>query len=181
MTASTFSSAFGVMQDYLITCTHELFESYGVAVTHLQDGSAVDLGEHPCVAAVLGYGGENLKGALVMVASQDVAASFMGEGASGELAGLQDVMGEFTNMLLGRVKNQFLRHSLVIWIATPTTLAGQNISMPPPKSGTSSWHAFVAERGRFYVRFDATFEKHFQLGELQPEPQVAAEGDLMMF
>lgn len=178
-----FAVAFADIQTHVVKASTELFEAYDIPLDYLQDGAPVEIGAGDGVASIIGYAGSHVRGALVLLASRSFAAGVQGaESASDDE--IRDLQGEFSNMLLGRIKNQLLRRAVVLMLATPTTLFGKDLRIPTPSGGTSTWHAFESPKGRVFVRFDATFDPGFVLADEEPLPEEeapAAEGDLMMF
>lgn len=179
-----FAAAFATIQSHVVRASVELFEAYEMPLTYLQDGASVDVGDGDGVASIIGYAGDHIRGALVLLASRRFAVGLQpgSDGANDDE--IRDLFGEFSNMLLGRIKNQLLRRAVVLMLATPTTLFGKDLRLPQPNAGTSTWHAFDSPHGRLFVRFDSTFDPAFVLGDEEPLPEEeapAAEGDLMMF
>lgn len=181
---TAFAEAFVAVQEHVVRASHELFEAYDTPLSHLEDGTAAELGPGDGVASIIGYAGSHIRGALVLLSSRAFAANLQPGADAASDAEIRDLFGEFSNMLLGRIKNQLLRRSVVLMLATPTTLFGQALRLPTPIGGTSTWHAFDSPHGRVFVRFDATFDPDFVLGDEEPistEDAPAAEGDLMIF
>ncbi len=95
---------------------------------------------------------------------------------------LRDVLGEFSNMLIGRVKNQLVTRNVAPLVATPTTIFGDDLTLPAPTSGMSAWHKFASPVGDLFVRLDATFEKEFALDPIDGNAAVPlTEGDMTFF
>lgn len=179
-----FGAAFTAIQSHVVKASVELFEAYEVPLEHLQDGAEVAVGGGDGVASIIGYAGDHIRGALVLLASRRFATGLQPGSEDAGDDEIRDLFGEFSNMLLGRIKNQLLRRAVVLMLATPTTLFGKDLRLPQPNAGTSTWHSFDSPFGRMFVRFDATFDPAFVLGEEEPLPEEeapAAEGDLMMF
>ena len=68
-------------------------------------------------------------------------------------------------------------------VATPTTIVGDDLALPAPKSGLSAWHRFSCGAGDIFVRLDATFEADFALAPETEETSSARlrEGDMILF
>src|SRR5436305_11223835 len=105
--------AFAEIQQYLVQASLDLFGAHGTPVEYALGGAAE--GKRPAVMAVIGYAGMTVRGALLVLTPRAVAERLepeelrsMGLPAA---ESLRDVMGEFANMLLGRVKNQLLARS----------------------------------------------------------------------
>ena len=116
--------------------------------------------------AVVGYAAPMVRGALLLLTARDVVATLqppeLRTGAPSE-ASLRDVLGEFCNMLAGRVKNRLATRDITPLLSTPTTIFGDDLQLPAPTSGMSAWHRFSSAAGSIFVRLDATFEVEFSL------------------
>ena len=129
---------------------------------------------------------ESVRGAVLLLTSRPVVGALQPEElrATGlpEDVVLCDVLGEFANMLLGRVKNQLAARALAPLMATPTTFVGDDLALPAPRSGLSAWHRFSGATGDIFVRLDATFGAEFALAPevASPDPQLH-EGDMILF
>lgn len=171
------------IESYVITCVGDLFDAYGMPVEHASGGVAELAG--PSVMAVIGYASDRVRGALLLLTSPTVVMALRPPEAVMRAVVpedvLRDVLGEFANMLLGRVKNQLLRHALSPFLSTPTTIFGADLKLPAPTSGMSVWHTFSTPSDDIFVRFDATFEPGFALGPVQETLGLLAEGEMVMF
>ena len=179
---TAFWSEFGELQSYLRQGMVELFADYGVVVERAQKGGEPGT-DGASFAAIIGYAGQRLRGALVLLVPRDVALALLPlMGAPVDESSAYDMLGEFANMLLGRVKNRLLTRGVVLLSATPTTAIGGALRLPSPVNGTATWHEFRAPFGPLHVRFDATFDEGFALEPVseQTTPPLA-EGEMMMF
>lgn len=173
------SPAFDIMANYLTEVTVELFDAYGLAVqvsaSPAPSGTAPD---EPSGVAMIGYVGEGVRGALVMIASENAVAHWM-EAAGASEGDLGDALGEFSNMLLGRLKGRLLGVGLPILLATPTTTLGTSLrlSIPPAQS---TWQSFEGPGWTVVTRLDATFEQGFVFGAAVGE-RPAEAGDGILF
>jgi hypothetical protein len=155
----------------------ELFAAYDVPIERCpaptDDGPWRDT---YCMASI-GYVGQGLKGVLVLAATRAAAEAWT-SAAGGLESDVLDTVGEFSNMLLGRLKGRLLREGIPISLATPTTVAGDQlrISVAP---GASSWQFFEGPGWQLGTRLDAAFEPDFQR-ELTPAQPVEA-GDALLF
>jgi CheY-specific phosphatase CheX len=176
------AQTFATIQQYLVTGTVDLFGAYGISVEHASGGSAEIKGLS--VMALTGYAGDNVRGALLILASCDVVSAIEPQevrdtGVPVDVS-LRDVLGEFSNMLLGRVKNQLSLRAVAPLLTTPTTVFGRDLQLPVPRSGMSAWHTFTCNAGSFFVRFDATFDPEFTLDPNRKPPTVL-EGEVVLF
>jgi CheY-specific phosphatase CheX len=181
--------AFSTVVRDLTASTIEMFGSYGVAVTLTSaqgplDGeertSELDL-ELPAVVASIGYAGAKFRGALVLIASTPAIESWLR--ALGEPSGSVDVcdtLGEFSNMLLGRLKGHLLQRGLPILLSTPTTAVGKNLRVAR-SLGPSALLSFTGPGWTLEVRIGATFEADFAFEAPERREAVAEAGDMMLF
>jgi CheY-specific phosphatase CheX len=175
---------FAELQDFVVKEALELFEGYGLRVEYAVDAPAADIGG-PSVMAVIGYAATTLRGALLLLTSRAVAAAIRpieirNEPPTEEL--LRDVLGEFCNMLLGRLKNRLVSRGVTPLMSTPTTIFGSDLKLPVPTSGVSAWLRFSSTAGDIYARLDATFEPDFMLGpEDASAAPLPAKGETILF
>jgi CheY-specific phosphatase CheX len=84
------------------------------------------------IAALVGLSGDDLRGALVMVARPAFfRATYPPELGEPTESDLGDWAREAVNQLLGRVKNRFARYGVNFNIATPTVVAGDYLRLRP--------------------------------------------------
>jgi hypothetical protein len=170
--------AISVMANHLAEVTVELFATYGLSVRASTSPARTSTAPgEPSGVAMIGYVGERVRGALVMIASETAVARWM-EAAGASEGDLGDALGEFSNMLLGRLKGRLLSAGLPILLATPTTILGNGLrlSIPPPQS---TWQSFDGPGWTVVTRLDATFEPGFVFtGAVGERPAEAGEGIL---
>jgi len=170
--------------EYLSAVTVELFGEAGIplepAPTVTPPGPAE--GGDLLVASVIGYAGERMRGALVLFASADTVRRWqprLEPGASLDV--VLDKIGEFCNMLLGRLKYRLLLRGAAFLFGTPTTAAGNALSVLATGTGNSRWLRFDGPSGSLHVRFDATFDEGFALKTGPVSDPPAPAGDMLLF
>jgi CheY-specific phosphatase CheX len=180
------SQPFSVVQQHLVKATIDLFTDYSVPFEHVSREPAFVPREDQelVVMAVLGFAGETMRGAVVLLASRgDVPRwqpDFLGNDAS--LDAIHDTVGEFANMLVGRLKGSLLELGVSFLLAIPTTASGTGIRIPTPHGGTSSaWHRFEGAGGRIDVRLDVALDPAFAFRRRPSKTPPASAGDMMMF
>jgi hypothetical protein len=179
------AAIFMQMQTALQDAALELFAAYGVPVSYSPGGS-IDTRPRT-VMATIGYATEGLRGALVLVASQATVATLQPDvlrftGAAGSELTLRDVLGEFANMLTGRMKNKLLRRGMAPMIGTPASIVGEDLELPAPRSGVSAWQRYSGATGEIFIRLDATLEVDFALGlSAEDAAPPMAEGEMVLF
>jgi CheY-specific phosphatase CheX len=176
------SQAFATMERHVGEVAVELFKAYGIAVRH--SGSSTEAGAaslEASVAAIIGFAGEKVRGALILVASRRAIDSWLvaldGPDASGDAC---DTLGEFSNMLLGRLKGRLLPEGFPILLSTPTTAFGSGFTLATP-AGPSRWLAFEGPGWRLDVRMNATFDDGFELQAREDRGTAAEAGDMVLF
>jgi hypothetical protein len=96
-------------------------------------------------------------------------------------AQMNDLLGELSNQLLGRIKTVMLRYNVEIYLSTPMVLRGVNLSVcGGPDEGLLQAH-FNSSYGPIGVWLDLHHEPGLEV-ELMPEPEnLVEEGDLLFF
>jgi CheY-specific phosphatase CheX len=175
---------FAEIQEYLVKGSLDLFKSYGLPVEHATGAPAVNI-SGPSVMAVIGYAATTVRGSLLLLTSRGVVAALQPPELRDEPpteALLRDVLGEFCNMLIGRMKNRLVSRGIVPLLSTPTTIFGDDLKLPVPTSGVSAWQRFSSAAGDLHVRLDATFESDFALtAEDTSAAPLPVEGDTVLF
>ena len=175
---------FGMIEQYLIAGALGLLRRWDERFVWSPGG---DEAGHGCtVMAAIELGCEGVCGSLLLLASQDLVSS-MCPRSSGvdrdiERELLGDTLGEFANMLLGRIKNRLVGHALEPVISTPTCVLADELVLPEPQEGMTAWHAFRAGASRtLLVRCTALLGPGFDLVVGAGEQPVLREGEVMMF
>jgi CheY-specific phosphatase CheX len=168
------------MADHLSQAALELFAAYDVSIERSPvSASAATTGDVRSGVAIIGYAGQGVRGALMLVAEESAIRAWMEAVglADGDVA---DTLGEFSNMLLGRLKGRLLREGMSILTATPTTAsgAGLRLSLPPGQSASS---AFDGPGWQVSLRLDATFDPGFELPVFCEVRRPAQAGEAILF
>ncbi len=180
------NSSSRVLDDIVVMATTKLFDSLGCDVRYA--GQQVPDAVPPiddAVVSILGFAGECMRGALTLVCHPRlVGRSLPGiqNTSSRPEAMIRDWSGELVNQLLGRIKNQVLRHGLDFRVAIPITVHAEALRVPPLDTGSGPWHQFESEAGAVWVRWDLRSEQAFLLPSLVPwEDEQLEEGELLLF
>lgn len=177
------ADALSIIDRHLGEAATDLFGSYGMSLQRLpgQSRGAPSSPVDQSIVAVIGYAGEKVRGALVLVAARTTVERWLTAiGESPETTDVFDTVGEFSNMLLGRLKARLSPRGFPILISTPTTASGGELRLSTPP-GPSSWLAFEGPDWRLDVRIDATFDPGFVLQEPADPGEAANAGDLLLF
>jgi CheY-specific phosphatase CheX len=117
-------------QDAIDNAVHQsvsgLFEAYGYPVAPAaapQTSSAAK--ECSDMAGVIGFCAEQLSGTVVVTTTEEVVLSTLPEGVSSPHS--SDWLGELSNQLLGRLKNQLSEFGVVVQVSTPVVLVGPRL------------------------------------------------------
>jgi CheY-specific phosphatase CheX len=170
---------FEIMATHLADVTVELFAAYDIRVERAAATSAPLGWTETSGMAITGYVGKHVRGALVMIATESAAAAWL-KAIGAEEGELADTLGEFSNMLLGRLKGRLLVEGLPILLATPTTASanGFRLSVPPPQS---SWQVFDGPGWWMSTRLDAAFDSGFALQATDDRGKPAEAGESILF
>lgn len=148
------------MSAHLEEVTIELFGSYDFTVQAAAQAVDASLCDRSCVA-IIGFASDKMRGALILLASNAAIGRWMP--AFGAAPGEEsDVLGECSNMLLGRLKGRLLGEGLTILLSTPTTTIGNALQLSSPL-GRSRSQSYVAKDWAALTRLDATFDEGFVL------------------
>jgi hypothetical protein len=175
------SELFQEVQQMLSVATVELFDCYGASVTPTSDDSAPTL--ESSVMATIGFATEDgSRGNLVLVSTRELIAVVQppdGDSHTDEV--VCDILGELSNMLLGRLKNALLPRGVTLMLGTPTTAIALKLWLSAPLT-PSGWLAFDVGGHVFHVRFSASFSDSFELlDEVENEAPALAEGEMILF
>jgi hypothetical protein len=136
------------------------------------------------VVATIGFGAEYARGSITLLGARAVVAAlqFAGDDEPSD-ALLCDALGELVNGVLGHLKNRLLSCGVTLLIGLPTTGIARKIWLRQSDDTFSAWHRIEVEAGALYLRFDASFDAEFVLGEPTPlaSGPVVAEGDMVLF
>ncbi len=176
------------VDEKVVECACELLESCGVQVTFKGVGDEGGALENETTLSVIGFGGDHLRGSLVVAASNGLLRSTHPNCADDPTAVSDDEMrdwaGEFANQLLGRIKNKLLGRGIVIQMSTPTSISALHIRLGAAHGENDSQpRTFAAGDARAQVRFEALAEPGLKLrSEMAPTAEAAAEeGSMLIF
>lgn len=172
--------AFNQMVDHLAGAVVDVFAAYDFK---LEPRATVDgaVEERGAVGmAVIGYAGRGVRGALVMMAAEPAVQAWMAAAGvpDGDVA---DTLGEFSNMLLGRLKERLLPLGISIIATTPTAAVGSGLRFSEAP-GPSSWSMFDGPDWSVRLRLDANFDSNFKpIAESIPPAWCAKAGEAIDF
>lgn len=174
-----------LLRKHLLECARDIFAAYSVAFgEELPDGTAPE-DRDGRLAAVIGFTGESMRGALAFVASERLLRILYPipnqEPSEAEVA---DWAGEFVNQLLGRLRNRLVPRGVEIHVSMPKVMAAAHLRL----TGTSTAQAcnlrFHAgpDRSQVELWFDALVAPGVDLTSLVPTAAAPArEGEHLLF
>ena len=174
---------FAEIEEYVVTGALDLFRAYGLPIEHATGAPTAKIGG-PSVMAVIGYAATTVRGSLILLTSLPVVAALRPPELQDEPPTeglLRDVLGEFCNMLIGRMKSRLVTRGVAPLLSTPTTIFGEGLQLPVSTSGLSGWQRFSSPSGDIHVRLDATFEADFTLTAVDESATPLVEGDTVLF
>jgi CheY-specific phosphatase CheX len=163
----------------LSTVTVDLFSDYDLPIRSMSRPPETGAADSEMLAGVVGYVGERIRGALVIVAKGEAVRSWL-ESLGAEGIGPEDAIGEIANMTLGRLKAKLMSMGVTLQLSTPTIASGTSLRLSGPPSVSASL-PFEANGHGLVVRLDAKLEPGFELkGRSLTEPPAEA-GDFILF
>ena len=169
-----------VLNRITIETCEALLGGMGLTAGHVSSREAREIGGDGGSArvAVIGFGGETLRGTLVLDLPAAVLTRTHPRHSQVE-ADLEDWAGELANLLLGRIKARLLPYDAVIQLSTPLVVSGRSrVEQTTPHAMV---HTFVADEGRFHVLFAADSEKELELGDEPSADEALMVDDMVMF
>lgn len=132
------------------------------------------------ITAMIGFSAEHARGMLVVQAKPEVAAILSpGRNALDEMVG--EALGEFSNVLLGRFKNELLPLGPVLSLSLPMVTWGKCVHVGRAVGPTCSWLECQLEGGSFYIMLTGSFDPEFRLGDWKPGQSVQRRQEAYFF
>ena len=146
-----------------LAATQAVFAATGVSCIHSGTAEAPFLQAGVMIASSIGFASEELRGSLVVLAPAAIARALAPDEPPTDTVAC-DVVGEFANMIVGRIKTRLLRLDVKVLIGTPTSAIAERISIPSRSNAPEGgWHSFVIAGGyALHVRVDALADPAFE-------------------
>lgn len=171
-----------ILDQIVQSCCEDLFpwSSYTDAQGDLQSDEKV--------TAVIGFAGDNFKGALGLTASTETITATLPSDLSSSLLSDDerdsqpyDWLAELANQLLGRIKGNLLPYGLEAWLSEPVVLRGLHVRLSPrPEEGIHNY-SFSGKLGSLWVWLDLRGSPDFELQRLPEQSKEACNpGDFML-
>jgi hypothetical protein len=179
---ATLTSVFQELEQLLADSSVEMFDCYGLGAER-SGSSPPNADMESCVVATIGFAvADGSRGNILLVASRDLVGALQPPELDMHTdAAICDILGEFANMLLGRLKNALLPRGVTLLLGTPTTAMALKLWVSAPFC-PSTWLTFDVGGSPVHVRLDATLTERFEL--LEPQPSEApglCEGEMILF
>jgi len=161
--------------------TLRLFAAFGV---NLGVVSSLPENLDHTFSASIGFTNPSMPGMLIMTLDRElVARSRPAELQAGPLTepDLDDWVGELVNQLIGRIKNQLLRHQIELEQSIPSVVRGRWLRRGIPGAAVSCPLSFSHGSGTVYVCFDAMAQEALELKTVVEECEGISEGEVALF
>jgi CheY-specific phosphatase CheX len=176
--------AFASMRRHLVEAAVALFASYGLPIEPRPSeggfGEGFSESDGKIVLGVIGYVGQQVRGALVLLTSRPAIQAWHAALGGLDKNDVCDTLGEFSNMLLGHLKGRLLAEGFPILLSTPTTASAGELRMPPAVTPSAAV-TFDGGGWRLDVRLDATFDVGFALKDAAERTTTVMAGDVVFF
>ena len=167
-----------LVEGLVMDATRALFETYGVKLE--LDGCAVAK-TLPSVGVIstIGFSSPALNGSLLL----GIPNVVMQQTLPTPDANLADWSGELANQLLGRLKNKLLPFDVVINLALPVVVSGDEFHLPARARRLTRHFSFISEWGRLFVRTEMELRPSLELVRHHMDSSVVGmdEGELLFF
>jgi hypothetical protein len=166
-----------VLGQVVVDSTCRLFSAYGLAVKEVPVCIESCPEEAQSVTSI-GFAGELISGSVVMILPERLLA------ATGSVAGCPvaaDWGAELINQLAGRVKNQLLDYGVVINVALPLVVRGNQLTWNVPSGALSELYCFATPVGGFALRLDAMVSPALALTPSRRTDAHMPEGEICIF
>lgn len=149
-----------------------LFQAYGVSLEVVDPNRPVD--DKLLLTSVIGFTGPGLRGTCILTSTEVPLRE------SNPTAGsLRDWIAELSNQLIGRIKNQLLRHGAEVYVTTPVVMRGEHLA-PLPRFVLQP-QAFVGKSGgNVFLWVEVEADPDFRLSTMLPTAP-AQEGEALLF
>lgn len=167
-----------------IECAQEVFDIYRCAIELHDEDATTNLTCTGPVAAIIGFGGEELRGTLTIVAPfrlfQSSYPSVLPDTAEAAVDVL-DWAGEFANQLLGQVKRRLLARSVELIASIPRVMLGNEFRVPSAKRSQVCELRFRATGEPIGIWVDAIANRETPVLAGKAEAQPDNQGDMLLF
>ncbi len=139
--------------------------------------------DHACLASFIGFTGTHLRGSLTVLGSVEVfRTTHPGQTALTSISetDISDWCCEFSNQLLGRLKNKLLRRAVDIELSTPQGIAAEKLRLSAHGGGALLLAEFEVGPHVLTTALDLTVDETLTFAECAAGSESAGEGDVML-
>jgi hypothetical protein len=135
-------------------------------------------------AASIGFTNPQMPGTLVLTLDRELAVNSRPTELRAKEPSEQDLddwVGELVNQLIGRIKNQLLRHKLELELSIPAVVRGRWLRRGLPEASISRAMSFMHDQGTVHVCLDAIAAAGLELNAINESSEVYSEGEVALF
>jgi hypothetical protein len=174
-----------LLRQHLLECARDIFAAYSVSFgDELPEGAPPESREGK-LAAVIGFTGDSMRGALAFVASERLLrVLYPIPSQQPSEAELSDWAGEFVNQLLGRLRNRLLPRGVEIHVSMPKVMAAAHLRLTGTATAQACNLRFYSgpERSQVELWFDALIAPGVDLATIVPSaPEPIKDGAHLFF
>lgn len=174
-----------ILRKHMLECARDIFGAYSAPFGEEVPEGATQESREGKLAAVIGFTGESMRGALAFVASEDLLRELypIPNQVPSE-AEVADWAGEFVNQLLGRLRNRLLPRGVEIHVSMPKVMAAAQLRLTGTATAQACNLRFCAGPARSQVElwFDALIAPGVDLTSIAPSaPEPIREGEHLLF
>lgn len=163
-----------IVREQLSDSCVRLFEAYGVNLVADPPGMAAELDDLSMVG-VIGFTSNQMRGTLVLAATDAPLTA-----SNRVMAPARDWIAELSNQLLGRFKNRLLSFGVDLQMSTPLSLRGSQLRLVTTERALEP-DIFISPNGKVAVWLDVEASPDLVLAAPVGAPEVASEGDTLLF
>lgn len=168
------------LHEKLTKVTEELFALHGLPIVSSGARGTPPRGRQGI--GTIGFSGPHMMGALALLADEALwqrIAPSPEHRADGTL--LADMVGEFANMLLGRLRNALLPLGADVATAIPASLCAEGIVLPRVTGPTCDWDIYESDLGPLFIRIQVAFKRDFRFNQDPELNVIPQEAGLVIF
>jgi CheY-specific phosphatase CheX len=171
------------INEIVVGCAEALFSAVGLPIRRASHTEEV-VGASPQMLSLIGFGGSQLRGAVLLSASRPVLERSYPIRHADAVSDddLRDWSAELVNQLLGRIKNQLLSRGVTIQLSTPTAISGVQIVVGAAWTNAACVpHRFDVGAERLSMRFEAVASDNVVLADGGMDEPALGETDILLF
>jgi CheY-specific phosphatase CheX len=175
------SESLAILDAIISEATHSLFEVSGMK---LISGENLPADHDHTFAATIGFTNPRFRGMLVLTTDRHMVTRSRPTELQANTPSekeLDDWVGELVNQLIGRIKNQLIRHHIDMELSIPSVVRGRWLRRALPDASISRQMIFVHDIGSVYICFDAMVPEELELEEGADASEGVTEGEVTLF